>query len=254
MSVLTIDHITSKKLLFLELVRDKFNIENPMISWTDIRAEALLNPSKNSYKMKLKDIGAPTSDLESRLDDNQLFLPVMAAVNIQRINKDSEAAGAPDYDANYPLWTYADRNFFSGASNGSLEATALEKIWQGKLSISKGGNDLVRGIMTHQMKYVPQNQYVPATVNSKAIYPQYGPGFAERGYHPLYTDLVLVGGEDNNAMLELGAGNINLIEGGVDDQGASTKFCNKLVVLFKGFWFYGDDFGNTSGVCMIKSA
>lgn len=252
--VLTIDNVSAKRIRFVETVRQKFGVENPVISLTDLRAEALLNPSKNNYKMKLKNLGSTTSDLEKRMEDTHLFLPLYVTVNIQKVNKDTEAAGAPDFDSNYRLWTYADANFFVGANAGNLEVTALEKIWQGELILTKSGNSLIPGMSTHNMKYVPNQQYMTpaATGMPNPTFPQYGPSLAERGYTPLYSEVILEGKDDNQVELELGSGNINLIAGGVDAAGAETKFCNKLIVMYHGFHYFGDDFGKLSNSCLLQ--
>lgn len=244
-NIITVDTVKAKKLKFIEVIKERFpGIQKPMVSFTDLRTEDFLIPSKNSYTMKLKDVGAPTSELENRLEDGQLFCPIFVSVRIQKaINP--KGGVSIETDANFPMFTYPDRNYFNGTDGTNFEATALEKIYQGHISMAKGGTNLVRNISTDSTKYVPPVQYSTAAVAGTTfdVYPQYGPSYEERGYYQIYNDIVLDGGEDNTTTLALGAGNITLIAGN------DPNIVNKLVVSYKGFWFYGDDFGKSSGYC-----
>jgi len=245
--LITVNPVVSKKLKFIQAIKERNpGVDKPIISLNTVRVQEFLTDSKSSYKIKLKDVGAPTSELEQRLDNGQMFCPLYYSVRVQK--GAIQGGNSNNQEANFIPFTYVDRQYFNGTDGTDFEYAALEKVFQGKLTLSKSGSDLDRQLDTELCKFTPQQQYVPAAVagTPNDVFPQYGPTYEERGYAFMYNDVVLIGDDDNNITFDLGPGNINLI-GGIDPNTG-----NKVDIRYLGFLYYGENFGKSSNFCSTQ--
>ena len=222
---------TSQERAFLSAFKDILmkngGSQYPNITRTDLRIEIPLVASQGFYEVDiLKSTGSGDRKLENKLQREHKFLATAIALNLQK-----QVAGS---EANAPLFTHPDTNFFVGAG----EAAALEPVYQGKIQFKS--NQVLRSgeILTHRMRYCPAQGYQTAAAAGQALEPaQYGPTDLERGYVDLVNVLVFDGQESTKLTLTLGAGTTAAI------------LANTVAVVFiSGFLYTGEE-QNMSLVC-----
>jgi len=200
--------------------------ENFVISRSDLRLEAVLDPNKDTYEFEALQNPGADRPLEKKLNRNDMFFVSDLALCITM----QDTSASPAKYGNFPLFTYPDPDFFDGVASSQSEWECLETIYNGTLTFATSVLTRIPGFSTHNFRYVPETQYA-----SGVDHPQYGPGDPQRGYYSIEPMLVLDGLETNKFTLKLGAGNRSIIDGSVDSAGASVNTRNVVVLLAKGF-------------------
>ena len=227
------NYMRSRYVAFLEQLADMGNsVSNPIITQTALRMHANLSANATQVNFNIKK-GTDTDDPgERRLAQDNIFFLTHIGLAIQKY----WVSGASLIDGgNYPLYTYPDPNYFTGAAAGNeaSEADALNTVFDGMLTFNSAGVDRLKEILTSYFKYVPDSQYLklvaPQTADEHA---QYGPSLGERGLVEIHGNQIIMGNLENKATLVLGAGSKAIING-------SATVGNRVVLDLYGFEYSG---------------
>lgn len=224
--------------------------EVPKITKRDVVMYAKLMPGQSTYNFSMRDNGALVHPGEKRLKETEYFLPLYAAIGIQK--HDTDPAAVKTFN-NFPVFHYPDPNYFTGDDQaGALEACALQTVYQGDLSFKSESETVMQGICTRHMEFRPTTPYLVGGANGEGAdqLPAFGCECCERGYYRLDNDSVYIGNQTNEVCLNLGPGNKALIEGGVDAGGDANTTCNYVVIFLKGYVFHGK--AGASAICNLQ--
>lgn len=209
------------------------------IQEADLRLEALLSPLRTTYQLNLYEVENAGRPLELRLNRNDMYFVRGMALCVTR----QDAVADPEQYGNYPLWTYPDPNYFNGSVGGAgtIEASCLENIWNGKTSFITQPTTRIQSFLNFNFRYVPELLYTESAINyaggppTNPTYPSYGPTDEKRGFFMFGSMPVLYGSQNNQVQIELGQGDVSAIDGAVDSAGSAVDTRNVLVCLLKGF-------------------
>lgn len=207
-----------------------------IITESNLRVEQLLANNQNQYQFDLYEGNGNTDRaLEIKLNRNDLYFATHIALGITKY----DPSKTPVWYGNYPIFTYPDSNYFVGTgSSAAVEYQALETIYQGELIFSTGNVNRFGPLMTDTLKYTPNRPYELGVADSSAttaVFPEYGPTPAARGFHRLTPNLVIDGQQTNKFTLTLGAGDYTNIAGATDAAGDAVSTRNVLVLQLHGF-------------------
>lgn len=195
-----------------------------------LRLEQVLVATRSKYTFNFYENQGADRTLERKLNRNDLFMITDIALGIVK-----QDAVAGDY-ANFPVFTFPDGNYFSGAAGGVLEVDALHTIYNGRLNFLTKPVQRIENLLTYQLKFVPDSQtLLQAGTQLADEYPQFGPTEAERGFLKVQPNLILSGQENHQVELELGTGQATYIAGGIDDSGQAIDTSNVVVFFALGF-------------------
>lgn len=184
----------------------------PLITKTSLRIEKELSAASGTqYVFNLEHSNNTDAPLERKLKLNEFFMITGIAIGIQKYNVETGRSS----QANFPLFTYPDYNYFIAGATPGLEAMALENLYNGNISMKVNGTTLQRDISTRFMKYVPFQQFVNKSVSGQVdhTYPAYGALIEEEGYFRNHSKLIVAGDQVNEIILDIGTGNRDLIAG-----------------------------------------
>lgn len=211
----------------LHWLRETTGSDEYTISQGDLRLESVLDKNLSTYKFDTLGIGnAQQRPLEKKLNRNDLFFITDMALCI---TKQDTVSTVKKY-SNFPLYTYPDPSVFVGI-NGSAqtEKDALQTVYNSELTLITGSQKRNNGILTHNFRYLSEMSFEKGS-------PLYGPNDPERGYYPIEPTLVLTGKQDNSFELVLGAGEREVIAGGLSAANEAVNTTNVVVLLLKGFF------------------
>lgn len=203
-----------------------------IISERTLRLEVELLPGQNTYNFFVVENKGSDRQLERKLNRNDGFVISHLGYNLTKQNE----VAIPAQYANFPLYTYPDPNFFSGAAGGKNEYAALECSYNGELSLKTNNTEIIQQFPLFHTKYIPERGYtLPAAPQINPEHPQYGPSMDCRGLYPYAVNAILNGQDNNVATMTLGSGDLDLIDGAVDNAGAAVDTRNVAVLLLHGF-------------------
>lgn len=210
--------------------------DNFIITESNLRVEQLLASNQNQYVFDLYEgSGSTDNPLEIKLNRNDIYFATHVAVGITKY----DPSKTPVWYGNYPIFTYPDSNYFVGTgSSAAVEYQALETIYQGELIFSTGNVNRFGPLMTNTLKYTPNRPFelgVASSAATTAVFPEYGPTPAARGFHRLTPNLVIDGQQTNKFTLTLGAGDYTNIAGATNAAGSAVNTRNVLVLQLHGF-------------------
>lgn len=213
----------------LQWLRETTGSDEYTISQGDLRLEAVLDKNLSTYKFDTLGIGnAAQRPLEKKLNRNDLFFITDIALCI---TKQDAVATVKKY-SNYPLYTFPDPQVFVGINGSSqTEVDALQTIYNSELTLITGSQKRNNGILTHNFRQL--TDYAQGTALKL---PLYGANDSERGYYPIEPTLVLTGKQDNSFELVLGAGEREVIAGGINASNVAVNTTNVAVLMLKGFF------------------
>lgn len=190
-------------------------------------AEKPLLAGLNSYESILQESnnGRP---LEHKLNRNDLFIITHVGIAVRK-QSDNE-------HGNYKDFTFADGNYFVGVAGGESEAFSLQPLWNARLFLNANNVDVIDGLDTDKMEYIPERGTIIAAGAQVANeLPMLGTTLEKRGFVRLSTNPILNGQLDNKIKLSNIVGNTTLIAGGVDGAGAAVDTTNVLRFKLYGF-------------------
>jgi len=233
------DHYTFKQFLASKGLGGT-SAQRPVITKTALRIEQKLSPASGTqYVFDLKQSINTDRPLERKLKSTEFFMVTAIALGIQK--QEVNAGGTQGLNqANFPLMTYADPNYFIGnAAAVNNEARALENLYNGNISVKVGSTTLQESLSTRFMKYVPMQQFVNKAVSGQVAhtYPSYGALIEEEGYFRIHSKPVFAGNDTNELILDIGNANRDDISGGADVDGRDTE--NIAVLQLYGFLYAG---------------
>lgn len=207
-----------------------------IITESNLRVEQLLANNQNQYQFDLYEgSGSTDRPLEIKLNRNDLYFATHVALGIAKY----DPSKTPIWYGNYPIFTYPDSNYFVGTgASAAIEYQALETIYQGELIFSTGNVNRFGPLMTDTLKYTPNRPYelgVASSSATTAVFPEYGPTAAARGFHRLTPNLVIDGQQTNKFTLTLGTGDYTNIAGATNAAGSAVNTRNVLVLQLHGF-------------------
>ena len=185
--------------------------ENYKVFKTQLRYAVALSPLTDSYEVFLTEgtgNNLTTYTTESKMQKNDWFLASGIGV---RIGRAAASSGVFSNHGNYPQFTYPDPNYF----NGTGEATALQTLVNGKLTIESTGEAIMSNLLISEMVMNPDGTYT----TSPAANPAFG-GQNGRGILPLQPGVVFDGNAENKITFRLASGTKTNIDGSKDN--AST--------------------------------
>lgn len=217
----------------------------PIVQQADLRLEKLLTATSPVLKFDLqKSTGNGDRPMEVKLSSSEIFFVHGISIAIQKQN-----AGGGN-QANRPMFTYPDKNYFIAAPGANSESAALEAVFQGLLSLRTDGNTRIEDLLTHHMKFVPDHQFEPTGVTGQATgaeLPSYGGSFEDRGYLELTPNPIIDGNQTNELQIQLGDADLTNIAGGADVNGVASE--NVIVVLLHGWCYKGNTSSGAQGIC-----
>lgn len=194
-----------------------------------LRLENLLAAGRNQYKFDLYKNPGSDRPLEEKLNRNDMFFLTHLALGIVK----QDATVTPAKYANYPVFYSPDPNYFVGAVAGEFENESLECIYNGSLTMNTKPVERQTAFLTNHFRIVPERGYTKfAAPQTRDEWPQLTFADALVKLEPL---IIIDGKEDNSVGLELGAGNTNVIAGGVTAAGAALNTRNVVVVFMHGY-------------------
>lgn len=207
-----------------------------IITESNLRVEKVLASNQNQYQFDLYEGSSGTDrPLEIKLNRNDLYFATHIALGIAKY----DPSKTPVWYGNFPIFTYPDSNYFVGTgSSAAIEYQALETIYQGSLSFITGNVNRFGPLMTDTLKVTPNRPYelgVASSSATTAVFPEYGPTPAARGFHRLTPNLVIDGQQTNIFSLTLGAGDYTNIAGATNAAGSAVNTRNVLVLQLHGF-------------------
>lgn len=213
----------------LQWLRETTGSDEYTISQGDLRLEAVLDKNLSTYKFDTLGIGnAAQRPLEKKLNRNDLFFITDMALCI---TKQDTVATVKKY-SNYALYTFPDPQVFLGVNGSSqTEVDALQTIYNSELTLITGSQKRNNGILTHNFR-----QLTDYALGTTLKLPLYGSSDADRGYYPIEPTLVLTGKQDNQFELVLGAGEREVIAGGINASNVAVNTTNVVVLMLKGFF------------------
>ena len=165
-----------------------------------LKMPQLLQPALSTYKFNpVKAVETPVPG-ELKIDRNDFFAVTGVGLRFTRATYTS-STGAVSNFGNFPEYTYP----YSAVFSGTAEATALQCIVRGSLSLTVT-DDLQWNIPCSELVY--KNEYINAQEQTTAF------GVAgQNGIFDLDSIVVLDGNADNALLLNLLAGTITNIDG-----------------------------------------
>ncbi|MCF8237698.1 MAG: hypothetical protein K9I85_06050 [Saprospiraceae bacterium] len=207
-----------------------------IITESNLRVEQLLESNKNQYQFDLyQGSGSTDRPTEIKLNRNDLYFATHVALGIAKY----DPSKTPVWYGNFPIFTYPDSNYFVGTgASAAIEYQALETIYQGELTFTTGNVNRFGPLMTDTLKYTPNRPFelgVASSAATTAVFPEYGPTMAGRGFHRLTPNLVVDGQQTNVFTLNLGGGDYTNIAGATNAAGSAVNTRNVLVLQLHGF-------------------
>jgi hypothetical protein len=203
--------------------------EEFIINPQTLRLEAALSATRSNYSLDLFENRGSDRPLEQKLNRNDLFFLTHIAMGVAQANP---TAG---HYANFPVYHHGDQNVFIGNDSGgnpqSLEAYCLETLWNSKLTIKTSPVERLKDFLTNNFRYVPENV---ANTTSKTT-GQYGPTMEQRGFYAVQPNIIIDGYDNNTLELDLGAGALTNIAGGINASNVAVNTRNVLVFFLHGF-------------------
>ncbi len=208
-----------------------------LVTQTDLRLEALLDTNKDTYTFDiLGSTGSGDRPLERKLASSEIFMVTGIGIGIQK-----QHVGSPGLNqANYPVFTYPDDNYFIDSTNaGATEARSLENLYNGNIQLTTAQTTRQKDISTRFMRYVPVSQFVNKAVSGAAAhqYPSFGGYIEEEGFYRTNGWAILSGAETNQLVFRVGNADRANIAGGKDVDGVDTQ--NVLIVRLFGLLYTG---------------
>lgn len=203
------------------------NIDSYILNEKVLIVEIPLVAGLNSYESILQESnnGRP---LEVKLNRNDIFIATHIGVAVRK-----QSAGA---HGNYRDFTFADGNYFIGAAGGKTEAFCLQPIWNARMYLNANNIDVIDGIPTDKMEYIPERGTIIASGDQVADeLPMSSRDLETRGFFRLPTTPILNGQLDNKIKLSNIVGDTTLIAGGIDGAGAALTTSNVLRLMVHGF-------------------
>ena len=165
-----------------------------------LKMPQLLQPALSTYKFNpVKAVETPVPG-ELKIDRNDFFAVTGVGLRFTRATYTS-STGAVSNFGNFPEYTYP----YSAVFSGTAEATALQCIVRGSLSLTVT-DDLQWNIPCSELVY--KNEYINAQEQTIAF-----GGAGQNGIFDLDSIVVLDGNADNALLLNLLAGTITNIDG-----------------------------------------
>ena len=224
----------------LEHIREQLagqGFSNPVITYGDLRLENELSANASTLKFDIIANSSSDRSLEHKLGRGNFFFMTQMALCITKQNK------TDNLFANFPLHTYPDRNVYATAAGatGVSEADSLEVLYNSRIAVQKKGLTILDEMLTHNMRYVPEAQFLnPTAPQTGAEVSGYGGTDRQRGYYPLVGSIMLDGDTQTEIILSMGAGDRTLIAGDPDEDES-----NVAVLLIKGFHVNASSRGNS---------
>jgi hypothetical protein len=192
----------------------------PNLTRTALRFEIPLVAGQQFYELDIqKSTGNGDRKLEKKLQLDHKMNVTHVGIALQK--------QVPGSEANSPLFTHPDTNFFVVAG----EAAALEAVYQGYVQFKTLNSNRTAEISTFFNRFVPARSYQTAAAAAQAFeHASQGPSLEERGFFELFNNLILDGKDTNKFTLQLGAGNLAAIQ-------ANTV----VVVQLFGFLYIGEE-------------
>lgn len=193
--------------------------------------QGLIDPSKNTITFQTT-AGTNNTDLpdELRLDKNDMFISCQAGLFLQKVGTNSALGQPARYNwGNAPLYAYADATAFPGTRTGfASEASALETIYNGKLSLKSGNFSLFDQVRTGIFKRRAEAQ-------------QTGPVDLAAGLVSLNGQrYVLFGNQNYTLELTYGTGDRTIADGSYDSAGSTTTANrNAISIVLSGYKIVG---------------
>jgi len=203
---------------------------------SQVKMAAQLSPTISSYQFSPRkgvlNTNTPTPvNTEIKLDQNDFFVVTGVAVRFGRADYAS-TSGAYTNSGNYPLVSYPDAVYFSGAPSGAkMEWQALQTIVNGTLSLTVTGDQLLDSVSIQEMVA----KFTTGYNATGPVLPEWNPGPEGKGYLNLTPQLILDASADNSVFVNLAPGDITGIDGSKDSSGVATAYRNLLWVVFTGY-------------------
>lgn len=179
-----------------------------------------LSPSVSSYQVSPRKGVNPFINGEIKLDQNDFFGVTGIGLRFGRATYSSDTGLYSNHGSFEKLtWPYED------VFTGSGEASALNNILNGTVSLSVSGDVLVDSLLGQDLCYKAQQATGSA---SDSI--NFGGDSGKRGYFPLTPQILLDASADNTLTVQLATGTITNIDGNTN---ATTR--NLLYVMLWGW-------------------
>lgn len=194
-----------------------------------LRIEQLLAAGRNQYKFSLFQNPGSDRPLEEKLNRNDMFFLTGVGLGIAK----QDTSTTPPKYGNFPVFFHPDANYFVGANGAIFENEALECLYNGKLTISTKPVERQTDLLTNVFRVVPERGYTKfAAPQTRDEWPQHKLSDSIVKLEPL---VIIDGKQDNTVNIELGAGNTDLIAGGVTAANAALNTRNLAVLFLEGF-------------------
>ena len=214
----------AQQIIFERTGRTDFII-NPKL----LRIEQLLTAGRNQYKFDLYRNPGSDRPLEEKLNRNDMFFLTGISLGVAK----QDTSTTPPKYGNFPVFFHPDANYFVGANGAIFENEALECLYNGKLTISTKPVERQTDLLTNMFRVVPERGYTKfAAPQTRDEWPQHKLSDTILKLEPL---VIIDGKQDNSVNIELGAGNTDLIAGGVTAANAALNTRNLAVLFLEGF-------------------
>jgi hypothetical protein len=195
-----------------------------------LRAEVFLENGKSDYEMELgKSAGKIAGPREKLLQTNDAYAPIALSLGVSKVPISNNAESVSGKSIVYP---YVDDGVFNGAAlAGNTEAECVESVFNGDFSMKTDSTEIIYGVDTSRLKYVPQNRFTATRIQCST-----GSLASYEGYYPFIKQFAIFGGNQNIVRLNLKGAATNQIAA-ADGQTATQR--NKVVVIFAGLIIRG---------------
>lgn len=205
----------------------------------DLQIEAWIDSSKGVISFQTRK-GTNNTDNpdESRIDTNDLVFFDKLGLFVRKVDKST----TPYNYSNRPLYPYPDPNAFPGTKSGSVaEASALETVFGGSLTLKTGNITLFDSVKAARFRKLPDNPYAVATTSpvANAVHASFN---LDNILYEFAQVFCLYGNQNYTFDLTFGTGDRLIADGSYDGGGtaiAALGTRNQLVLIAQGYKVVG---------------
>lgn len=226
-----------------EDIKNKYKINYELL-----RFEIMLKPNQSLYEINPVEGNDTLKNLERKIASGHSFIATSAGLGVHKVDFAS-ASSTTSNEGTYPLFFSPDPAQFVGTLAGSVpEYRALLNIWNGKLSIHKDSDQVVRVPLINGLKTALGNYNATAPITL----PELSPDLEKSGVlQRLYTQILIDGGATNRIKIELPVGDTLIIDGSRDAAGSAVNTSRNVLSVFIGGFYIENKSDSAGAPCRL---